>query len=84
MNIDSADEVLVEVEFNNGVVESVDELEREWKESLQVGGLQGVKFSCGVVGGEEKSSRVYLVDKKSTNNCPLSFSVVPGLSLIHI
>ena len=40
--------------------------------------MQGVIFSHGVVGGEERSSRVYLVDERSTNNCPLSFSDIPG------
>ena len=57
---------------------SDDELEKEWKESLQVEGLERVNFSRGVVGGEEKSSRVYLVDESSTNNCPWSFDGVPG------
>ena len=51
-------------------INSDDELEKEWKESLQVEGLQRVNFSHGVVGGEEKSSRVYLVDESYTNNCP--------------
>ena len=27
---------------------------------------------------EEGSSRVYLVDERSTNNCPLNFGGVPG------
>ena len=40
--------------------------------------MQRVKFSRGVVGGEERSSRVYLVDERSTNNCPLNFGGVPG------
>ena len=43
VNNDSGDEVLVEGEFNNGVVVSVDELEEEWKESLQVEGLDVYK-----------------------------------------
>ena len=30
------------------------------------------------MGGEERSSRVYLGDVWSTNNCPLSFNVIPG------
>ena len=41
-------------------INSDDELEKEWKESLQVEGLERGNFSRGVVGGEEKSSRVYL------------------------
>ena len=66
------------LEVINGVVISIDGLEKEWKEHLQVKGLKRVNFSCGVVGGEERSSRMYWVDKCSTNNCPLSFNEVPG------
>ena len=40
----------------------VDELKREWRDSIEVEGLQGLIFSRGVVGGEEGSSRVYLID----------------------
>ena len=55
VNIESADEVLVGVEFNNGMLVSVDELKRECREGLQIGGLQGVKFSRDVVVGEENA-----------------------------
>ena len=41
---------------------------REYEESIQ-----RVKFSRGVVVGEENASRVYLGDVWSTNNCPLIF-----------
>ena len=61
-----------------GIKTSVCKLEREYEESLQVQGWQRVNFSRGVVGDEEKSSRVYLVDESSTNNCPWSFGGVPG------
>ena len=39
------------LEVIDGVVISVDELEKEWKEKLPVEGLQRVKFSHGFVGG---------------------------------
>ena len=79
VNIESADEVIVGVEFDNEVIESVDELERKCRESLQVEGLQRVKFSRGVVVvGEENASRVYLGDVWSTNNCPLIFCAPGG------
>ena len=29
-------------------------------------------------GGEERSSRIYWVDKCSTNNCVLKFFIIPG------
>ena len=74
----NGDEILEEVECNNGMLVCVDELKREWSESIEVEGLQGVIFSHGVVGGEERSSRVYLVDERSTNNCPFYFGGVPG------
>ena len=54
------------------------EREREHEESVQVEGWQRVKFSLGVVGGEERSSRMYWVDKCATNKCLLNFCVVPG------
>ena len=53
VNIESANEVLVEVDCNNGMLVSVNQLEREYEESLQVEELQRVKFSHGVVGGEK-------------------------------
>ena len=57
-----------------GVIESIDELERKCRESLQGERLQRVKFSHGVVVvGEENASRVYLGDVWSTNSCPLIF-----------
>ena len=59
-------------------IKSVDELERKYRENLQIKGLQGVNFSCNVVvGGEEKASRVYWVDKWSTDNCFLNCCIVP-------
>ena len=79
VNIESADEDIVGVEFENEVIESVDELERKCIESLQLEGLQRVKFSRGVVVvGEENPSRVYLGDVWSTNNCPLIFCASGG------
>ena len=35
-----------------------------------------VNFLQGIMGGEERSSRIYWVDKGSTNNCFLKFFVV--------
>ena len=58
----------------------VDQIEREYEESEQVEGWQRVNFFWGVKGGEERSSRVYWVEKCSTNNCFLNFFVVPGES----
>ena len=49
-----------------------------YEESVQVAEWwQRVKFSRGVVGGEERSSRMYWVEKCSTNNCFLNFCIVP-------
>ena len=42
VNIENADEVLMEVECNNGMLVSVDELKRECREGLQGEGLQRV------------------------------------------
>ena len=46
----SVDEILVEVECNNEILVSVDELKRECRDSLQIEGLQRVNFFRGVVG----------------------------------
>ena len=54
MNIESTDEILEGVEYNDGMLVCVDESERKWRKSIQVEGLQGVNFSRDVVvGGEE-------------------------------
>ena len=37
----SGDEVLEEIEYNNGMLVCVDELKREWRDSIEVEGLQG-------------------------------------------
>ena len=42
-----------------GVVISVDELDNEWKDSIVVEWGQRVNFLRGVLGGEERSSRIY-------------------------
>ena len=61
-------------EFDNEVIKSVDELERKYRENLQIKGLQGVNFSCNVVvGGEELASREYVKDDRSTDKFPLVF-----------
>lgn len=73
INIESDNEISVEVECNNEMLVSVDELKRECRDSLQIVGLQRVNFSRGVIGGEERSSREYLGDVWSTNSCPLIF-----------
>ena len=58
---------------DNEMLECV-ELERKCKESIVVGGLQGVKFSLNVVvGGEEMASREYLEDDMSANKFPWVF-----------
>ena len=61
-----------------GVETNVDQLEREYEETVEVEGWQRVKFFRGVKGGEERSSRMYWVEKWSTNNCFLNFCIVPG------
>ena len=73
VNIESGDEILEEAGCNNGMLVCIDESERKWRESIKVEGLQGVNFSRGVVGGEEKASRVYLGDILSANSGPLIF-----------
>ena len=74
VSIESGDKSIMGVEFDNEVIKSVDELERKYRENLQIKGLQGVNFSRNVVvGGEEKASRAYLGDKKSANSCPWIF-----------
>ena len=74
VNIESGDKIIMGVEFDNEVIKSVDELERKYRENLQVEGLQGVNFSRNViVGGEEKASCAYLEDKRSENSCPWIF-----------
>ena len=75
INNESTDEV---VEGDKGMLMCVDELDNEWKESYIVGMKQRVNFLRGVMGGEERSSRIYWVDKSSTNNCFLKYFVVPG------
>ena len=78
----------------NEVFECI-ESERESGESIFVKGVQGLEFSFDVVlGGEEKSSRIfykdkssfnlYLGDNRSTNKVPWYFCVPHKLSLIHI
>ena len=42
VNSESVDEVFVGVEFNNGMLVSIDKLQRESRESLQVEGVQRV------------------------------------------
>ena len=61
------------VECNNEVLMCVDELDKEWKESYVMGMKQRVNFLRGVMGGEERSSCIYCVDKCATNNCFSSF-----------
>ena len=74
VNIDSDNEILGRVEYDNDGMLVCDELERKYKENLQVEGLQGVKFSLNVVvGGEEMASCEYLEDEKSANRVPWIF-----------
>ena len=69
INVESDKDDFVEVEFSNeALLTNVNQLEREYEESIQ-----RVKFSRGVVVGEENASRMYLGDVWSTNNCPLIF-----------
>ena len=76
VNIESDDEVLVGVEFNKGMVVSIDKLERE---SLQVEGLQRVNFPQ--VYCEPRCLQMLLLKGKSplvledmrSSNCSLNF-----------
>ena len=73
VNIDSDNEILERVEYNDGML-VCDESERKWRKNIQVKGLQGVNFSRNVVvGGEEMASHEYLEDKRSANRVPWIF-----------
>ena len=81
-------EVCVEVELNNKVLASVDEIVRESEERL---GGQRAEFPR--VYGETEFSQMFYEDRVSTrgyvedkvsSNSPLIFCGVLGLSLIHI
>ena len=69
------DENIMGVEVSEGVVVSVDDLEREWRESLSEHWWRRAIFPCDV--GEVKASRMYLGDKWSTNS-PLGCYNVTG------
>ena len=84
---DSSDnESLKSVEVNDGVLVSIDELERGYEESLMGYGGQRVNFPCGIcevkasqVLYEDKGSLlVYLGDKRSANISPFMYYGFPG------
>ena len=73
------------VEVNQGLLVSVYELEKEWRDSLNVEYEQRANFSCGI--GEGKSSQMLSEDKGSfrvfvggkwSPKCPLIFCSLSG------
>ena len=68
-NIGSDNEILMGVKCDyDGMLVYINKSERKWRESILVGGLQGVNFSLNVVeGGEVKASRVFRKDESSSN-----------------
>ena len=68
VDIDSDNEILQGVEYDNDGMLVCDELKRNWRESIIVKELQGVNFSLnGVVGGEVKTSHVFGKDESAFN-----------------
>ena len=85
VNNSSDEENIMGVEGSEGVIISVNELEREWKESLSGCWGQRANFPCVVC--EEKASQVFLEDVSSSRvsmgdkwsaNSPFMFYDVPG------
>ena len=77
------DESIKSVEVRNGVVMSIDELERGYEESLRGYEGQRANFPCGICEGEASqmledkgSSRVFVGGKWSPK-CPLIFCGLP-------
>ena len=85
MNIGSDNEILMGIEYDNDGMLVCNELERNWRESIIVKGLQGVNFfrvgelkDSHVFRKDESSFNVYLEDDRSANRIPWIFGALHG------
>ena len=91
-NIGSDNEILMGIEYDNDGMLVCDELERKWRESIIVKGLQRVNFfrvgelkASHVFRKDESAFSIYLEDDMSANKVPWVFCALHRwLSLIHI